>query len=737
MPIQQLENNRTFHLYNDEISYIMQILENGKIGQLYFGKRIHGDSFSHLFERAHRGMAVNIPGFDRSWSNEHIKYEYPTAFTGDFRYPALDAEFENGSRSLELSYKSSRIYKGKEPLEGLPSMRMAEEEGETLEIVLEDSLTHLEVHLYYSIYNEMTMICRHTQIVNRSKESIVLRKAASMSLDLPDQDYQMITLTGAWSRERNIKCQDLHQGYQSIYSIKGHSSANFNPFLALKRKETTENTGEAIGFSLIYSGNFEAGVDLDTFNTTRVQMGIHPFTFKWPLNQEDTFTTPEAVMVYSDKGLNGMSQIFHTLFRENLAHGKWAKEPRPILLNSWEGVYFDFDEDKILSLAKEAERLGIELLVMDDGWFKGRNDDTTSLGDWMVDTNKLPSGIAALSKKVKDTGLAFGLWIEPEMISQRSNLYKEHPDWMFQVPLRKPSPGRNQYVLDFSRKEVVEAIFKQLCEVLDSSEVSYIKWDMNRAMSDVYSFAKKPEEQGMVYHQYILGVYSLYQKMIDRYPQILFESCASGGARFDPGMLYYAPQCWVSDDTDAIERLKIQYGTSMVYPISSMGAHVSAVPNHQLLRNTPLETRGNVAAFGTFGYELDVEKLSPAEKEIIKEQIRFMKKYRKLIQFGTFYRLKSPFDGNETAWMVVNKDKSQAIVGYYRTLQEVNQGFRRLKLEGLDPLGKYHVSLHDYEVYGDELMYAGLIISDASSSESTAASNEGDFISRLYILNKI
>ncbi|MDE6357509.1 MAG: alpha-galactosidase, partial [Eubacteriales bacterium] len=441
-----------------------------------------------------------------------------------------------------------------------------------------------------------------------SNEKFVLTNAMSFSVDLPDYKYEMIELTGAWSRERNVKTRKLEHGTQGIYSMRGCSSGNYNPFIALKRFNTDEFSGEVYGFSLVYSGNFLAQVDVDTYDVARVTLGINPNNFNWTLNNGEEFQTPEVVSVYSDKGLNKMSQTYHTLYRTRLARGYWRDRERPILVNNWEATYFDFNEEKIISLAEKAKELGIELLVLDDGWFGKRNDDTSSLGDWYVNLEKLPNGISGLSKKITDMGISFGLWIEPEMVNKDSDLYRAHPEYMLATPNRNISHGRNQYILDFSKKEVIDYIYTMLEKVISESKISYIKWDMNRCMSEVFSSGMDSEYQGKVMHKYILGVYDLYERLISKFPEILFESCASGGARFDPGMLYYAPQCWTSDNTDAIERLKIQYGTSMVYPLSSIGSHVSAIPNHQVFRNTPIETRANVAYFGTFGYELDLNK---------------------------------------------------------------------------------------------------------------------------------
>lgn len=739
MPVHFHESTKTFHLFNGKISYIFTIAKNGMPVQLYYGKRLPDkEDYSYLLELYARPMSVNPYFDDKTFAVEHIRQEYPSPFAGDMRTPSIVAAQNNGSRIVEFVYDHFEIKNGKPALKNLPACYCIDEkEAQTLYLYLKDEVLNTWLCLIYTIYENRNVICRSANITNYSKETFVLESMLSANVDLPDDDYEMLTLAGAWARERNIECHKLHPGIQSVYSLRGHSSHNFNPFLCLKRKETTENTGEAYGFSLVYSGNFQALADVDTYHTTRVAIGIHPASFRWPLKPEETFQTPEALLVYSDLGLNDMSQTFHSLFRERLCRGFWKDRVRPILLNSWEGVYFDIQENKILEMAQKSKELGVELFVLDDGWFKNRNDDTSSLGDWSADLTKLPHGIEGLAEKINEMGLEFGLWFEPEMISKNSDLYKEHPEWVLHTPNRNISVGRNQYVLDFSNPEVVDAIFKQMKKVLDCNRIAYIKWDMNRSLSEVYSSYWPQEEQGTIYHRFILGVYSLYEKLIEAYPHILFESCAAGGARFDPGMLYYAPQAWTSDDTDAVERLKIQYGTSMLYPISSMGSHVSAAPNHQLHRNTPLNTRANVAYFGTFGYELDPCKLSDEESIQIKEQIQWMKKYRKLIQFGTFYRLKSPFIGKETAWMIVSDDKKTAIIGYYRPLQEINSVYRRLKLQGLDPSFEYNISSADRPLFGQELMNAGLVISDYSASENNDGSNEGDYLSRIYVLNAV
>lgn len=749
MPIKVHGDGKEFHLYNEKVSYIITVLKNGQLGQLYYGKAIRDqESFAHMLEVRIRSMAPCFYEGDRNFSMEHIKQEYPSYGHGDMRCPAYDILQKDGSRITEFVFRSYRIYRGKPALDGLPATYV-ENDGEavTLEVTLRDEWIHTDLVLTYTIYEDLPVIARNAGFICGNEDGIVLNQAMSASVDLPDSNYEMVELTGAWSRERSVKNRRLEHGIQAIYSMRGCSSSNYNPFLALKRPDAGESSGEVYGFSLVYSGNFLAQAEVDTYEVTRVMMGIHPNCFTWPLKKGERFQTPEVILVYSNEGLNGMSQVYHKLYRSRLARGMWRDRVRPILINNWEATYCDFDEEKLLNLAKTAGNVGIELFVLDDGWFGHRDNSSSSLGDWYPYRKKLPDGVGGLASKVEKMGMQFGLWIEPEMVNRDSDLYRAHPDWLLSAPGRSSCHGRNQFVLDFSREEVVDHIYDMLCNVLDGASVSYIKWDMNRCMSEVYSSTCAPEEQGKVFHKYILGVYSLYERLLARYPNILFESCASGGARFDPGMMYYAPQCWTSDDTDAIERLKIQYGTSMVYPLSSMGAHVSAVPNHQVLRSTPIETRANVACFGTFGYELDLNQLTEEELDKIRAQVGFMKENRGLIQFGTFFRLVSPFDGrgNVTSWMVVSDDGKKALVGYYRVLEPVNTGYQKIRLSGLKADKKYHVTIagdgyyggfHPVDVYGDELMNFGLIVSDSSSGDNKEKydGTNGDYQSRIYVL---
>ncbi|MFT3982784.1 MAG: alpha-galactosidase [Lachnospiraceae bacterium] len=736
MAIVYTKQSGEFHLYNKDISYVIKILDNNQLGNLYYGKRIdHKESFSYLLEGGMRALAVYTKEGDYYMSPQYTKMEYPCAGTGDFREPAFEIRQENGSRIVYFEYNFHKIYKGKPKLEGLPAVYVeSENEADTLELILRDKLTGIECILSYTIYLTYPVITRSVRFVNGGQEKIFLERVLSASVDLPDSEYEMIHLSGAWARERHVKERKLEQGIQGIGSRRGASSAEHNPFIALKRPNTDEHNGEVFGFSLIYSGNHMEQVEVDTCNMTRVQLGIHPEGFSWMLLPQEHFQSPEAVFVYSDQGLGGMSRTFHQLYRKRLVRGCWRDRVRPLLINNWEATGPDFTEKSILAIAGTAEELGIELFVLDDGWFGERNDDKAGLGDWYVSNHaKLPGGIAGLAKKINEIGMEFGLWFEPEMVNRNSDLFRKNPDWILCVPGREPSPSRNQYVLDFSREEVVEYVYCLMEDILRSAAVSYVKWDMNRYITDCYSAAKEPDEQGKVPHQYILGLYKLLERLITEFPAVLFESCSSGGARFDPGMLYYTPQIWTSDNTDAMERIKIQYGTSYVYPLSSMGAHVSEVPNQQTGRMTPLQTRANVAVFGTFGYELDLNQLTVQERQMVKEQIEFVKEHRELIQSGDFYRLQNPFEGNVCAWMVVGECGCEALVGCYIMTGVPNGPWMRLHLQGLTPGGRYAINGRGDELFGgDELMNAGMVI-----RLSDMCMHQGDYVSAVYHLKKI
>ena len=592
------------------------------------------------------------------------------------------------------------------------------------------------VELVYTIFEDYPVITRRVEISNQGQQTVSIEQLASMSLDLPTEQWEWLHLTGAWARETQVERSPLIKGVQAISSTRGASSHVHNPFLALCPPSTTEFSGEVIGLSLIYSGNFSGQIEVDSYGVTRVQLGINPYQFRWQLSPGEHFETPEAVMVYSEHGLNGMSQTFHHFYQHHLVNPLWAQKERPILINNWEATYFNFDEEKILEIVDSVAEVGVELFVLDDGWFGHRDSDNSSLGDWVVDERKLPSGLKQLSDNIHERGLQFGLWFEPEMVSKGTALYQQHPEWVIGQPQKRISHGRNQFVLDFSRVEVVDAIFEQMRKILDTAKIDYVKLDMNRYISEAFSTSLPAHRQGELSHRYILGVYDLYQRLVTAYPELLIESCAGGGGRFDPGLLYYAPQTWASDDTDAVERLKIQYGASMVYPLAAIGSHVSEVPNHQVARMTSLKTRGDVALFGTFGYELDSTKLSPDEKEEVKEQILLAKQYRSLIQNGTFYRLQSPFESNEVAWMVVSHDQKEALVGYYQILAKPNPGYQRVKLQGLHPDYLYRMDQGGAR-FGAELQSIGLLLGgNYMGREQDYWSREmaGDFSSKLIYI---
>ena len=737
MGIEWTAATRQLHLRNAQISYLVQVLEDGSIGQLHFGAALaEGRSYRHL------GRA-GFAGFSNRLDNP-VALECPTGGGGDFRMPALTIEQVDGSSVLRLEYVSHRIFPGKAAIPGLPSTYVeADDEATSVEIELADGPSGAAVTLSYTIFRDHPIVSRRVRIRNGGATRLRVTTAMSASLDLPDDDWTLVQLSGAWARERHITNRRLAPGRQSTASLRGASGHEHDPSLILRRASTTETAGEAYGFSLVYSGNFLAEAEVGPFGTTRVRLGINPEGFAWILEPGADFATPEAVLAYSDAGLDGLSLAYHTIYRERLARGTWRDRARPVLINNWEGTYFAFDEAKLLDIAAVARDLGIELFVLDDGWFGARDDDTSSLGDWVVDRRKLPNGIDGLARRIEGLGLRFGLWIEPEMVSRRSQLFSAHPDWAIGVAGRPRTESRDQYVLDLSRPEIVDHLHAVLSELLASAPISYIKWDMNRNITEPGSLGLPADRQGEFFHRYILGVYDLYARLTAAFPEILFESCAGGGGRFDPGLLAYAPQAWTSDDTDAIERLRIQWGASLIYPLSSMGAHVSAVPNHQTGRLTPIAMRAAVAFFGVFGYELDATSLSPAERAEVADQVGFYKDHRELLQRGRFVRLRSPFedDGNETAWMTVSDDRRHAIVGFYRTLTRPNPAVNRLRLRELDPEARYRVTLwparadtieRDNAVVrgGDELTEIGLFL-DVDRHE---VATHGDYWAQLFVL---
>ena len=722
------EMNNTFILNSNKTSYILKVLDSGHLAHLYWGRKLRTNNLDYVIRQRNWGSFLANTDNKENFMLETIPQEYPGYGCTDLRSPAVELQFEDGTTATDFRYVSHNIYEGKNKLVGLPSTYIEDDfEATSLEVVLKDTLKEVELVLTYTIFNEFDAITRNVKIRNIGNEDIKILRVLSANVDFSDDNFDMIQLSGAWARERHLVRQSLRSGSQSIESRRGSSSHSQNPFIALARKNTTETNGDVYGFSFVYSGNFLANVEVDMFSNSRVQIGINPFDFSWLLKENEEFQAPEAVLVYSSEGLTGMSHIYHNLYGKRLARGEHRDKLRPILINNWEATYFDFNETSIKNIAKEASNLGMELFVLDDGWFGKRNNDDCSLGDWFVNEDKIKGGLGKLSKEINDMGLQFGLWFEPEMVCPVSELYKKHPDWCIHIPGRTRSEARMQLILDLSREEVCDYIIETISNVLSSASISYVKWDMNRNMTEIGSAKLSPKRQRELSHRYMLGLYRVMEELTTRFPHVLFESCSGGGGRFDPGMLHYMPQTWTSDNTDAIERLKIQYGTSLVYPNVSMGCHVSAIPNHQVHRMTPLNTRGVVAMSGNFGYELDITKLSDEEKELIKEQVNSYKEIRETIQFGDYYRLSSPFESNDVAWMFVSKDKKEVVVSFVRQQAIPHPKFESLKLTGLEEDASYEIVGEDTIYFGDELMYVGLNVPELT----------GDYAAKMWVLRKV
>ncbi|RED89382.1 alpha-galactosidase [Cohnella phaseoli] len=712
MGIRYREQERAFHLQGPHTSYIIQLNQKGVPMHAYWGRKIREENLQGLLVYTERSsFSPNPYPEDRTISFDTLPQEYPAYGGGDFRHPAFQVQLEDGSTVSEFACTAHRIFSGKPELEGLPSTYAErEDEAQTLELTLKDELSGLEAVLSYTVFAAHDAIARSVRLTNGGRSPLRLLRAMSASVDFNRDSFRMLQLSGSWARERDLYARELVPGIQSIESRRGSSSHQHNPFIALVAPGADEQQGEAYGFSLVYSGSFVAQTEVDQFKTARVSIGINPFDFEWRLEPGESFQTPEAVMVYSSEGLGGMSRTYHRLYRTRLCRGVHRDRARPVLVNNWEATYFQFNADKIESIAKVGRELGIELFVLDDGWFGRRDSDNCSLGDWKVDYRKLPGGLEDLAARVNRLDMRFGLWFEPEMVSPDSDLYRAHPDWCLHVPGRRRTEGRQQLVLDLSREDVCDYLIESIGSVLRSAPITYVKWDMNRNMTEIGSALLLPHRQRETAHRYMLGLYRVLEAITSQFPDILFESCSGGGGRFDPGMLYYMPQTWASDNTDAIHRLRIQYGTSMVYPVSSMGAHVSAVPNHQTGRLTSLQTRADVAMSGNFGYELDLTQMTDEEKEEVKKQVEFYKEIRHVVQFGEFYRLRSPFEGNDAAWMSVTEDGTEAFAVHVNVLAEPNGPLEWLKLQGLDPAARYRVE-GSGEVYGgDQLMYVGLPI---------------------------
>ncbi|MCX7714445.1 MAG: alpha-galactosidase [Clostridia bacterium] len=711
MGVKYDDGQRIFHLQGKDTSYIFKVTEDGYLVHIYWGKKIRSCDISDLIHVQYRVFSTSTGTRDNNFSLDNIMQEYPSYGNTDLRHPAYQVQLENGSTITDLRYVFHKIYQGKPKLEGLPAT-YAESEScvDTLEIELYDQVANLKAILTYSVFKDYDVLVRSVKFINEGTQKLKLLCAMSVSVDFDNSNYELMQLSGSWARERYIYKRKLVFGMQGVESIRGASSPQQNPFIALLGEGASETFGDVYGFNLVYSGNFTAQCEVEQYGTARVLMGINPFDFSWLLEGGESFQTPEAVMVYSDKGIEKMSQSYHKFYKNHLIRKR--EELPPILINNWEATYFDFDDEKIISIAEEASKLGIELFVLDDGWFGERNDDTSSLGDWFVNRNKIKDGLDGLAKRINSFGMKFGLWFEPEMVSPKSKLYKEHPDWCIHVPDRHRSLSRHQLILDLTNKDVCDTVVKMLTDVLSSAPISYVKWDMNRHMTEIGSSFLPKGRQRETAHRYMLGLYDIMERLTSAFPKVLFEGCSSGGGRFDPGILYYMPQIWTSDNTDSVERLKIQYGTSIVYPPSSMGSHVSAVPNHITGRVSSLKMRGDVASSGNLGYELDVGILTDTEKDIICKQIDFYKNIRPLVLFGDFYRLISPFEGNDAAWMFVSEDKDEAVVFYFGILSVPNSSVKRLKLRGLDENADYELVGGNVCYGGDRLMYAGINITN-------------------------
>ena len=688
----------------------MQVDRYGFLLHLYYGKKTD-TCMDYLLTYYDRGFSGNPydAGEDRTYSMDTLPQEFPCYGNGDFRSTAFAVENADGSMSCDLRYKSHKIFDGKYNLEGLPAVYASEEEAQTLEILMEDPVTGVKVVLLYGVLSAQDIITRSVCVKNESSGKIYLNKIESASLDFLYGDYELLTFYGRHAMERNVQRVPVVHGTQKIGSVRGTSSHQYNPMMILAEKETTEDKGNCYAMSFVYSGCFQGEVLKDQLNQTRMMLGLQEEAFRYPLETGEMFQAPEVILSYSSEGMNRLSQNLHHCIRQHICRGKYKEEIRPILINSWEAAYFDFTGDAIYELAKAAKEVNIDMLVMDDGWFGKRDDDNSGLGDWFVNEKKLGGTLGNLIKRINDLGVKFGIWIEPEMVSEDSDLYRKYPDWALTVPGRNPVRSRNQLVLDFSRKEVVDAIYDQICKVLDQGNIEYVKWDMNRSLMDVYSSVTR--DQGRVLHDYVLGLYDFLERLVQRYPNLLIEGCSGGGGRFDAGMMYYTPQIWCSDNTDAIDRLRIQYGTSFGYPVSVVGSHVSAVPNHQTGRKTPLHTRGVVAMSGTFGYELNLMKLSEEEKQEIREQIAEYKSYASIIQNGLYYRLSNPTTEEICAWEFVHtdeKEQSKVLLNIVMQVIHGNMTVNYVKLQGLEETAVYREEKSGKRYTGAALMYGGM-----------------------------
>lgn len=717
MNITYNEQNRIFKLDTANTSYCIGIVDDENfVGHVYYGRKLADDNLGYLMRTEEAPFVPSRNNRDRSAFLDSFPMEYTGNDLGDYREGTLTVKTAGGHRGVSLSYVTHKIYDGKPELEGLPATFGTDKECKTLELVCEDSILKLQVVLLYTVFADVDIVARSVKVINHNEEAIYLTKVLSACIDMDNDDYEMITLHGSWGRERAPQYRTIMKGKQGVASTRGESSHQEHPFMAWKQKNTTQESGDIYGMHFVYSGNFMAQIEMTQFDTIRAMMGIHPENFCWKLEKGESFQAPEVICMYSAEGIGGMTRNLHDLYRNHLIRGEYRNKKRPILINNWEATYFDFNTEKLLDIARQASKLGIEMLVMDDGWFGYRNDDNTSLGDWYVNEKKLPGGLKYLVDEVNKLGMKFGIWLEPEMISPDSDLYRAHPDWAIAIPGRTGSLCRNQYVLDLTRKEVRDYIYDKISGILHSANIEYVKWDMNRQLTDIGSYGLPADRQGELYHRQVLAVYELQDRMTKEFPHLLLENCSGGGARFDPGMLYYSPQIWCSDDTDAVERLNIQAGTAMIYPLSAMGAHVSDCPNHTVGRVTPFETRGYVALAGTFGYELDVTRIPEEDRNMIPAQVAMYHKYNDLVREGDYYRIASYADNHYyDCYEVVAKDKSEALITYIQVLNRPNYHSRRICIPGLVPDQIYVVAnaeewpeLKQTEYTGETLHYAGI-----------------------------
>ena len=714
MAIQIDAEKKIFTLETDHTMYQMQADAYGVLRHLWYGAKT-GCDMSYLQDYPDVGFSGNIyaAGNDRTYSLDTLPLEYAGAGVGDFRMPAVAAVHADGSSALDLRYYSHTLKPGKYGIEGLPAVYAAEDEAETLEVVLRDTASAVEVTLLYAVLPALDLVTRCARIRNLGETPVTLTKAASLCLDISRGSWEWVHFHGRHAMERQMERRLLFHGIQEIGSTRGTSSHHQNPTVLLCTPDCTETAGACIGAALVYSGSHQTRLECDQLGQVRMVMGIHPDLFRWELKAGETFSTPEVMLSYSDTGLETLSHHFHQAIREHICRGKYQLAERPVLINNWEATYFGFDTEKILHIAEEAARLGVDMLVLDDGWFGKRDDDCSGLGDWFVNETKLSGGLHDLVEKIKGMGMRFGIWFEPEMISEDSDLYRKHPDWAIRIPDRAPMRSRYQLVLDMANPEVQEYLFRVMSDVLHSADISYVKWDMNRSISDWYTRTLPADRQGEMPHRYVLGLYALLERLTAAFPDVLFEGCSGGGGRFDAGMLYYCPQIWCSDDTDAYERTKIQYGTSFFYPVSAVGSHVSTVPNHQTGRITPFETRGTVAMAGSFGYELDLNLLSDGEKQEVAEQIRQFKTYGPLIHNGKYYRLTNPMAEDAALWEFAAQDGSEVLVQGMLFHAEANVLRRTVQLRGLDAEKRYRLDGTEQVYTGAALMAGGVLLPKA------------------------